>query len=75
MKKARQEQVSYEVTSHTFRMDDSGMQTCLQRENMLVPVQTNRSEHMFTSLILLYLAGSGDHVPTIMYHKTQTNSK
>ena len=55
-----QEQVSYEVLkiSHTFSMDDSGTQTCLQHENMLVPDKTIGSEHMFTSLILLYLAGA-----------------
>ena len=36
-------QVSYEALkiSHTFSMDDSGAQTCLQHENMLVPVQNH----------------------------------
>ena len=53
----RQEQVSYEALkiSHTFSMEDSGMQTCLQHENK--QCKTIGSEHMFTSLILLYLAG------------------
>ena len=52
--------MSYEALkiSHTFSMDDSGVQACLQHENMLVSVQTIGSEHVFTSLILLYLAGA-----------------
>ena len=52
--------MSYEALkiSHTFSMDDSDVQTCLQHENMLVPVQNHWSEHVFTSLILLYLAGA-----------------
>ena len=35
--------MSYEALkiSHTFSMDDSGMQKCLQHENMLVPVEVN----------------------------------
>ena len=43
--RAGQEQVSYEAlkvshTFNTFSMDDSGAQTCLQHENLLVPVST-----------------------------------
>ena len=39
--KVLQEQVSYGVLqiSHTFSMDDSGMQTCLQHENVPVTVK------------------------------------
>ena len=29
------------MTLHTFSMHDLGMQTCLQHENMLVPVQNH----------------------------------
>ena len=49
--------MSYEVLkiSHTFSMDDSGVQTCLQHKNMYKIIG---SERMFTSLILLYLAGA-----------------
>ena len=56
--------MSYEALkiSHTFSIDtvryDSGEQTCLQHENMLVLVQNIGSEHTFTSLILLYLVGA-----------------
>ena len=42
--------------SHTFSMDDSGVQTCLQHETHLFQYKTIGSEHMFTSLILLHLA-------------------
>ena len=48
--------------SHTFSMDDSGMQTCLFQHKTIV------SEHMFTSLIIITMfgGGSGEHIPTIV---------
>ena len=61
--------MSYEALkiSHTFSMDNTGAQTCLQQENMFVLVQTTGSKHMFTSLILLFLEGdSGEYAPTIV---------
>ena len=63
-----QEQVSYEVLkiSHTFSMDDSDVQTCLQHENMLVPVQ-NHWEGTYVRLFdnTIFGGGSGERVPTI----------
>ena len=51
--------MSYEALkiSHTFRMDNSGAQTFYNMKTCLFLYKTIGSEHMFTSLILLYLAG------------------
>ena len=61
--------LSYEAlkTSHTFGMDTSGTQTCIQHETCLFQYKTIGSEHMFTSLILtVFGGGSGECVPTIV---------
>ena len=60
--------VSYETLkiSHTFSIDDSGMQTCLQQENMLVPVQNYwERTHVHPFDITIFSVGSGEHLLTI----------
>ena len=57
MKKRFDTGMSYEALkiSYTLSMDNSGVQTCLQHETCLFQYKTIGSEHVFTSLILLYL--------------------
>ena len=53
--------------SHTFSMDDSGAQTCLQHENMLVPVQSHwELTHVRLFDDTIFRGGSGERVLTIV---------
>ena len=48
-------------------MGDSGMHTCSKHKTCLFQYKIIGNEHMFTSLILLYLAGDqGERVLTIL---------
>ena len=61
--------MSYEAfkISHTFSMDDSGTQTCLEHENMLVAVQNHwERTHVHLFDITIFGGGSGECVPTII---------
>ena len=51
-------------------MDDSGTQTCLQHENMLVPVQNHwecTGTHIHIFDITIFGGGSGERVPTLVH--------